>query len=60
MNHLLSILKSVIPSAESQSARDDAYLAGASDLNDLERRVRDLESRARVNWSPIAYGLYNR
>ena len=60
MNHLLSILTSVLPSAESPSARDEAYIAAAADLHDVERRVREIDARGRENWSPIAFGLYTR
>ena len=60
MNTLLSILKSLRPSIESQQERDDAYVAAAVDLYDLERRMRDIDARGRNNWSPIAYGLYAR
>lgn len=60
MPNLLNLLKAALPSAESQRERDHAFLARAADLNDLERRVRALDSRARDNWSPIACGLYTR
>ncbi|MEO5883159.1 MAG: DUF3563 family protein, partial [Caldimonas sp.] len=56
MINLLSILRSVIPSVESQSERDEAYLAAAVDLRDLERRMREIDGRGRTNWSPIASG----
>ena len=60
MNTLLNILKSLRPSIESQQERDDAYMAGAVDLHDLERRMREIDARGRTNWSPIAHGLYAR
>lgn len=60
MTTLLNILKSLRPSIESQQERDAAYMAGAVDLNDLERRMREVDARGRTNWSPIAYGLYAR
>ncbi len=60
MTTLLSILKSVLPSVESQSERDEAYMAAAVDIYDLERRMREIDERGRTNWSPIASGLYTR
>ena len=58
MNTLLNILKSLRPTIESQRERDDAYIAGAVDICDLERRLREVDARGRGNWSPIASGLY--
>lgn len=60
MSKLLSILKSILPAVESQAERDEAYLAAAVDLYDLEHRMHDIDSRGRANWSPIASGLYVR
>ena len=60
MSNLLSILRSVLPSIESQADRDEAYLADAVDLRDLERRMREIDSRGRTEASPIASGLYVR
>jgi len=60
MTTLLTFLKSVLPSIESQEERDAAYLAAAVDIHDLERRMREIDARGRTNWSPIAHGLYAR
>ena len=60
MSHLLSILRSVLPTIESQAERDEAYLAAAVDLRDLERRMREIDGRGRLAASPIASGLYVR
>ena len=60
MTTLLNLLKSLRPSIESQQDRDDAYVAGAVDICDLERRLREIDERGRRNWSPIASGLYAR
>ncbi len=60
MTHLLSILKFLVPSVESQTERDEAYMAEAVDIYDLERRMREIDERGRTNWSPIAHGLYAR
>jgi Protein of unknown function (DUF3563) len=60
MTTLISFLKSLRPSVESQQERDEAYLAGSVDLHDLERRMREIDGRGRKNWSPIAHGLYAR
>ena len=60
MNALLHSLKSFFPSVQSQQERDEAYMADAVDLYDLERRMREIDARGRTNWSPIAHGLYPR
>jgi len=58
MTTLLNLLKSLRPSIESQQDRDDAYVAGAVDICDLERRLREIDDRGRRDRSPIAHGLY--
>lgn len=60
MSKLLKLLKSLLPSVESQKERDEAYMAGAVDIYDLERRMREIDERGRRNWSPIVHGLYAR
>ena len=60
MSNLLSLLRSVLPTIESQAERDEAYLAAAVDLRDLERRMREIADRGRAQASPIASGLYVR
>ena len=58
MNNLLTFLKSLRPELESRGDREAAYLAGAVDICDLERRLRVIDSRGRGHWSPISHGLY--
>ena len=60
MTNLLKLLKSFLPSIESQKDRDEAYMAASVDIYDLERRMREIDERGRKNWSPIAHGLYAR
>ena len=60
MSNLFSILRSVLPTIESQADRDEAYLAAAVDLRDLERRMREIDDRGRTDASAIAAGLYVR
>jgi hypothetical protein len=60
MSSLLQLLQSLLPSVESQSERDEAYLAGAVDIHDLERRMRSIEQRGRDHDAAITVGLYNR
>jgi hypothetical protein len=57
---MLNFLKSLLPTVESQRERDEAYLASAVDIYDLERRMHEIDERGRTNWSPIAHGLYVR
>jgi hypothetical protein len=60
MTNLLKLLQAFLPTVESQKERDEAYMAAAVDLYDLERRMREIDERGRKNWSPIAHGLYAR
>lgn len=60
MTTIYEFLKSVLPAVESQQERDEAYLAGAIDLHDLERRMRDIDERGRHGPSAAALGLYTR
>lgn len=60
MFRLLQILHAVIPLADSQHDRDEAFLAGSSDLPDLECRMRTLDERGRNPMGGIAVGLYAR
>jgi hypothetical protein len=60
MSSLIQLLWSLLPSVESQSDRDEAYLAGAVDIHDLERRMRSIDNRGRDRDAAITVGLYNR
>ena len=60
MTKLMNLLKSLLPTVESQKERDEAYMADAVDIYDLERRMREIDARGRENWSPIVHGLYAR
>lgn len=44
--------------AEPQHDRDEAYLADAVDIYDLERRMRAIDNRARNANAGITFGLY--
>ena len=52
MFKLLSFLKSLLPSIQTQEERDEAYLAEAVDLYDLERRIREIDERVRYTRGP--------
>jgi hypothetical protein len=47
MNSLLNFLKSLLSRSEPRRDADEAYLADAVDLYDLERRMRTLDQRHR-------------
>ncbi len=47
MNIFIRLLSSVLPNIESQSERDEAYLAESVDLYDLERRMVEIDRRSR-------------
>jgi Protein of unknown function (DUF3563) len=50
MSKLLEMFKSfvLIPSADRERARDEAYLAQAVDVCDLERRMEEIDRRSQV------------
>jgi hypothetical protein len=60
MTTIYQLLKSFLPSIESQQERDEAYLSDAVDLYDLERRMRDIDDRGRHVPAPMTLGLYTR
>jgi hypothetical protein len=60
MSKLLNFLKSLLPAIESQTERDEAYMADAVDLYDLERRMREIDGRGRNTWAPVTHGLFAR
>ncbi len=51
MSKFSELIKALLPQIESQHHRDEAYLAEAVDVVDLERRMRELDQRARA-WHP--------
>jgi Protein of unknown function (DUF3563) len=57
MNTLLNLLKSLLPAIESQQERDEAYLAAAVDMHDLERRMREIDGRGRSQATYAGLGL---
>jgi len=61
MSAVLNFLEFLFPSIQTQRERDDAYLAEAVDIYDLERRMREIDQRGRqfpVNGPSL--GLYVR
>lgn len=60
MTTILNFLKTLLPSIESQQERDEAWLAEAVDIHDLERRMRSIDERGRGRFNGITFGLYAR
>lgn len=60
MNTLLTLLQRLLPTIESQRDRDEAFLAEAVDIHDLERRMRQIDERGRNRNAGISVGLYAR
>lgn len=60
MTPIYSFLKRLLPAIESQHERDEAYLAEAIDLHDLERRMRVIDERGRRGPASIALALITR
>lgn len=47
MSTLLELIKALTPSIHAHRDRDEAYLAEAADLSDLELRMRAIDQRGR-------------
>lgn len=45
MSNFIQLIKALVPNVKSQKAVDDAYLAQASDIHDLEMRMAAVEVR---------------
>ena len=45
MSKFIQLIKALVPNLKSQKALDDAYLAQASDIHDLEMRMTTVEVR---------------
>jgi hypothetical protein len=60
MFHLLKLLNSLLRRAEPRHDIDEARLADAVDIYDLERRIRALDERGRNASCGFTPGLYSR
>jgi hypothetical protein len=57
---LLALIRDLFqPAARSASERDEAYLAQAVDMADLERRMRQLDRGERDAPLPPVYGVFS-
>ena len=57
MLNFLSLLKALVPSMPMQRERDEAYLAEALDIYDLERRMREIDAKGRHPTGDFALGF---
>jgi len=48
MSRIFGLIKALFPKIQSAQDRDEAYLAEAVDVVDLERRIREIDHRARA------------
>ena len=60
MSTFLSFLKSFFLGAPPQLEIDEAYLAGSTDIYDLERRMREIDLRGHNAAYGVTLGLYTR
>ncbi len=60
MFSLLRFVQTVLDLFRPQRDIDESYLSQASDLCDLERRIRAIDDRGRDPESGISLGLYAR
>ena len=55
MTAMLKQLKSLFPILQTTRTQEEAYLGGAMDISELERRMRSLEARSRsLSWAAPA------
>lgn len=57
MSKLLGLIKALLRLIPSQHERDEAYLAHAVDICDVERRLREIEARDRNASGDITLGF---
>jgi hypothetical protein len=57
MSKFIELIKALAPFFKSQEAVDQAYLAEAIDIIDLERRMRVIDGRDRHSSCELAYGF---
>jgi hypothetical protein len=57
MSNLMEFIKALFPVWQSQRDLDEAYLAESTDVYDLERRMRDLDSDSRQNGKHLTFGI---
>jgi hypothetical protein len=60
MSAILRLIKALLPSFPSQHDRDEAYLAEAVDIYDLERRMREIDARGRNVPQGLPFGFSMR
>lgn len=57
MSAISKLIKALLPILPSQRERDEAYLAEALDICDLERRMRALDQREHTSPQALPLGL---
>ena len=57
MSKLLGLIQAMLPSAEPEFARSEAYLAQSVDIYDLERRMREIDERGRHGGNDLTFSL---
>ncbi|MEO8312917.1 MAG: DUF3563 family protein [Caldimonas sp.] len=57
MSKLFGLIQAMLPAAEPQLARDEAYLAQSVDIYDLERRMREIDQRGRHAANDLTFSL---
>jgi hypothetical protein len=57
MSKLFELIQALIPRVETQAERDQAYLNDSVDIYDLERRMREIDSRANTLATGLRFGL---
>ncbi len=58
MSRLIELIQALLPRFPSQAEADEAYLGAAVDIYDLERRMREIDSRMRPGMRAFAPGLF--
>lgn len=58
MSKLMALIQALLPRFPSQAEADEAYLGAAVDLYDLERRMREIDTRSRPGLRAFAPGLF--
>jgi len=57
MSTFIELIRAIVRSLDSPHEPDEAYLAAAVDIQDLERRMRAIDSRGRQVPTDVALGV---
>ncbi|WP_088281071.1 DUF3563 family protein [Ideonella sp. A 288] len=58
MSNLTELIQALLPHLATEAEADEAYLNQSVDLNDLERRMHEIDVRGRADTTGLVQGLF--